>query len=497
MSLETAALDHACNVVRRQFEGELDNFTLFFIIHEPGQRQQALESKHRTLQILFGNPDLYTALSKDIETNAQDDCSKFAALGLKKEKTLFGLKTRETLIACFFVNADEFKTETAIQQGIYHLCWHALNLLEQRKIMRPSQRFAEGNIALLHQDKERQAQDNMLADAFSAIMMERHDHKRFIHHLAQQRCNEALTATPNHKPEDYPYPIAAEATQIVYKELSEIHEDKGGKGKTITKALQMTKEIGVTYDEHAIRQWTAFSTAAQRMAWLDHDRHKILSTAIYSSEDPYVRSTAYIVSETLNIEPAIITNMGFYNPFTDQEVNERLHKKHCIETLEILLSKYKKKRDANIFIQKAIAQNTRLIRGRFTGWCAHALLEIYDALQKPGAHSDPDFKYLHQLFEKTTGAMPWSRLFELSDAITKKKQDGTEITNDIILTICEQNEQFNLIPDTFYRAAPEEHIEQDKKGVSFAKPTKPAPANLGIALPEDTGLTLEDDNKAP
>jgi hypothetical protein len=49
MGLETAAVDHACNVVRREIQEEFPQLTLLYIVHQDGQRAKALEARRSEL----------------------------------------------------------------------------------------------------------------------------------------------------------------------------------------------------------------------------------------------------------------------------------------------------------------------------------------------------------------------------------------------------------------------------------------------------------------
>jgi hypothetical protein len=163
-----------------------------------------------------------------------------------------------------------------------------------------------------------------------------------------------------------------DAAQLVYDDMR-----KAGalsKAKMFSQALEMAREIGITFDPDTALQWWAFAKPAQEMAWLGIDKGRILAAAVHSSEDPYARANAYLVSEILHIDPGMMSDNTLYNAFTDQEANERHHKKMCDDLLQDLLSRRNPEDNGDIFRREAAKQNRKLLEGQLIGWCAPALL---------------------------------------------------------------------------------------------------------------------------
>lgn len=110
-----------------------------------------------------------------------------------------------------------------------------------------------------------------MADIFSAVMMEAQSHKDYIQQLAEKRCFEALVATPNFFPETHPYPIAYEASKLVYSDLKS-HIDS--KSKLIQQIMDLSSEVSLTYGNDSIQQWWDFARPAQEMAWQGYSDEK-------------------------------------------------------------------------------------------------------------------------------------------------------------------------------------------------------------------------------
>lgn len=361
MVLETAAIEHTCNTVRRQIQEEFPDLTLSFIVYAPGKLAKGVDHKRHEIEAHPAGPAILPLLKK-----AEADKTPFV-MAKAKEKKLIPLLAREKTLACIFLKEDgTFADTDQLRQHAYELAWHALHKIIDKD-------------DTLTTDQEGFAWHNMLADCFSALVMEMQGKKGAVRNLARRRCSLALEAKPGYDAEHYPYPAVMDAAQLIYDDMR-----KAGnltKTKLFSQGLEMAREIGITFDRSTVLQWQSFARPAQEMAWLGIDKNRIIGAAVHSSEDPYARSTAYLVAEILSIEPTPVSDISLYNAFTDQEANERHHRKICEETLQNLLSKREPDSNGNIFRIEAIKQNQKLLQGQLIGWCAPALIlagEIFD-----------------------------------------------------------------------------------------------------------------------
>lgn len=467
MSLEINTLDHICNVARRQISEERKDLSLLFIVYEPGKSAAALNAKRHEIYKFPTGDVVFPHLRKI----AQPEFDKTVFIGLHKitEKRWLPPFKREHMLALFFINSAHFDTPEDAKRIIYHEIWHALSLSAAVNAGKKDTYTEHSGILSPVYDDGSLARNNMLGDAFTAIMLEFSGQRKKITSLSRERCQETLQVIPNHKPELYPYPIAADATQLVFEDL---RDELLEKTKPFTLAQQMTEEIGFTFDETTLGQWKNFAERAQEMAWMGLDKNKILSAAIYSSEDTYVRSMAYLVAETLNLEPRPQAETKTHNPFTDQEVNARQHIKAAQSALNNILSKLSQKDDRNLFIEAARAQNAKLLTGHVTGWCADALLETSKIYAE---QADENTNYVETAKEKFKTAMldmPWRTLLNLNRIILKKRREQITITPELIIEICTQNEDMAPIALAFEIAPPS--ITQIAETTQTA-PEKPAP----------------------
>lgn len=441
MSLEPSALDHICNVVRRQIQEELPNLTLFFIAHKKGDRRTALHEKQNELLDHPAGAALLPLLNKLSETG--DGLSDFAGIAAGERRRWFGLHCQIAQMAAFFINADEFKDPEEARAHAYLLAWHGISLMLKAE----NEPLATARTP--QYDQISLARENMLGDAFCAVVLEITGHKNAIRDLARKRSLMALQPVRGYNAEEYPYPITADAVQVVFDELGDIIR----KTKPVTQAIEIAQEIDITYDDNSIRQWGAFAMAAQEMAWLDFDKNKILGTSIYTSEDPYVRSTAYLVAEALNLKPAPLTDLGSYNPFTDQEVNERLHNKKCEEVFENILAKMAIDYDEPFFLGEIHQQNQRLMEGYPIGWCAHALLEASKIFQNTDQKNQHPAEMAANIFHETYRALEWESLRSICNMVMISRRQGLEITPAVIIEFCKKTEALIPVAACFQKIA--------------------------------------------
>jgi hypothetical protein len=362
MALETAAIEHTCNTVRRQIQEEFPDLTLSFIVYGPGKLTKAIDHKRQELESHPVGPAIIPLLKK-----ANPDKTPFVMTSAK-EKKLLSFLTREKTLACIFLKDNGSHMDAdQMRRHAFELAWHALHKIIDKD-------------NTLTADEQGFAWHNMLADCFSAIVLEMQGKKGSIRTLARRRGSSALEAQPDYNAEHYPFPVVMDAAQLVYDDMRK--SGNLSKAKLFTRALEMTREIGITFDRSMVLQWQAFAKPAQEMAWLGIDKTKILGAAVHTSEDPYARSTAYLMAEILNIEPAPVTDISLYNAFTDQEANERHHRKICEDILQNLLSKRETGSNGTIFRTEAIKQNQKLLEGQLIGWCAPALILAADIFDK-------------------------------------------------------------------------------------------------------------------
>ncbi|MGQ0527273.1 MAG: hypothetical protein ACT4OY_04490 [Alphaproteobacteria bacterium] len=417
-SLELASAHHVCNVIRRQVLDEFPPVTFDFIVCKSGDEADAFKHKQQDFErhpagaVLLAHP-------KIIFPGASGEPS-LPVLAIGREKKLLSFMAREKILLSCFIPIDRFDTVDHLRQHALALVWHGLTLLDYMKTGQNNLYRREHDIAKPAFDEKTLAWHNMLADAFSAVFLELQDHKGTIKTLGRQRSLMPLTARKGWQPELYPYPLALDTVEIVYEEISGFLENTG---RPMHQALDMTREIGETFDLNAMNQWSVFARAAQEMAWSGTDRNVILGAAIHTSEDPYVRATAYMIAEFLNIEPVLSADPYLYNSFSDAEIGERHHRKACEEVFLSALSQATLRNDAAIFLQAAIKTNENLAQGKPIGWCGFALSCAAQGFRR-GAVPVEEARHA---FDQACRQIPWQKIQDLNHLIIGARRSGQEL----------------------------------------------------------------------
>ncbi|HBR70041.1 MAG TPA: hypothetical protein DEA55_11765 [Rhodospirillaceae bacterium] len=420
MALERAALEHAAKMVGRQIQDEIKDLTLHFVVHDHDGRTKTLASQY---QNIMEHPAGQDAL-KHLQNFQRDRKTRFAGVAIGVHKSLIFFKSKPQFLGLYFVNTSDFETIEQARAHLYHLAWHAFDLLEDFKTRGRSHTLS-GNIITPKYSASSLQKNNLAADVFSAIMLELQGNHGMIHELAKFRANATLSAVPSHMPENYPYIIAVETTQQV---LDDLKKNFNPKLKISSQAIRGVIEVVETYKDQPIKQWWYFCIRAQEMAWMGSTKEDILTAALYGSEDPYTRSIAYLIAETLDIKPKTLSVSTCYNPFSDQEVNERLHSKTREESFYAALSQPDATKRYPALIREAHRQNRKLAEGNPIGWCARAVLNAAEII-KHGDPANPETaRAAADAFHSAKDDMPWKVIETANRTLMKRRRAGYKIT---------------------------------------------------------------------
>lgn len=447
MSLETPILQHIGNTIKRKIAEEFPELDLLFVIYKDKAWEKALESCLKESGLELDTSALRTAATKSIRTQKP----VMAGLLETPAKGFPGLRKKGQSHALLFIPANAFETTDEAEQGLYTLIWESIALFERRQSGQEAFLKVEDTLILPDSPPLYQARTNMLADTFCALMRRIDGHKNAIPGLAGQRSLMSVSPTVSYKAELYPFPIATDAVKLVYKDLEPVLKMKLG---PVARAVKMTHEVSDTFDDLSLRQWAAFASAAQEMAWGECCKNTILSAATYTSEDSYMRPIAYIVAEALHLEPAPPARSDLYNPFTDQEANERLHLKTCGSILRQTLPKALSKRSASPFYDRARQCNDNLLNNKPIGWCAGPLLEAADAFQNAMMTEDntderPIAQKTEDAFHAAEASTSWEQLCLANHFFMNRRRQGMQITAEKAARMLLNNEQLSKIGKIF------------------------------------------------
>jgi hypothetical protein len=421
MALQIDTVSHACEMITRQIRDSYRQLTINFVVHHDGQVSEALSL---AAQDMLSHPAAETALHI-IRKKRQTQESALLGTAVAKEQILFGLASRETALALCTLNIDDFDNLKEARRYAYHLAWHAIDAFEFHNT--PATR-EDGNSRVVVRKRNALAiaAANLRADAFSAIMCSLQDDYEAIRKLAALRGMAAISRRSGHTPEYYPFAIAMEAAEFAAQQLRKKNLPRK---KLVTSALQSARAIGKTFDDVLLRQWLGFSQPAQDMAWRGFEKDEILSAAINTSQNTYVRAAGYLISEITGIPPASILEINeSYSPFADDRFNEKLHQKLVEKTFEDVIAEGLKRNSSDPFFETAERQNQELTEGRVVGWCASALHSAARGFDQALVSGNSPAAAARREFESEKEKTTWETLKDLGKNIIRNTRNGQPMT---------------------------------------------------------------------
>jgi hypothetical protein len=421
MTLQLEPIHRACDQITRQIRDHYRNLTVRFIVHNEGQLTEALGL---AAQDLIAHPASDTALHI-MRKKRSTEASALLGTAVAKEKVIFGLSTKETALALCTINIDQFKTVKEARRYAYHLAWHAIDAYTYH--VEPSARAESSERIVV---RRRNAMDiaaaNLRADAFSALISVLQDDSEAIRKICEIRGKNAITRQSGNTPEYYPFVISMEATEFA---ASQLRRQNLSKKKLLPATLQSAHEIGKTFDDILLRQWLGFSQPAQDMAWRGYNRDEILSAAINTSQNTYVRAAGYMISEITGIKPASILDIReSYSPYADEEFNEKLHQKLVSRTFEDIIAEGLKRNSSDPFHELAEKQNQALVEGRVVGWCAAALQSAARGFDAALASGQPPSAAARMEFDSEQKRTKWTTLKSIGKNIIRQTRSGHVIS---------------------------------------------------------------------
>lgn len=435
MGVEPENLEEICNLVSRQIEELYPSMETAFIFHTSGMFHEIVETADHTV---FKHPSVQIA-QNILEKNSGREQSSFLGMAINHELKWMGLASKENLLALFNVNTDDFETPLSARQEIYHLVWHAIDLIEVRKRPEYASKFRSGPM-IPKRSPMNLARLNLQADVFSAVMCGLQGEEKALENLAKRRAIDSILPIHLKRAEDYPYVIALEAAQYAYAELLAM---KPPRNKYMFYARQLAIEVGRAFDDKSIKDWWGFSEPAQDMAWRKFPQEIILGCAVHTSENPFVRATGHLVSEIANLVPISGLKLGdAYNAFAPSEHNQMLHREIMEKTFEEAASKGMAEESGAPFILAANQQNEDLAEGIILGWCGNALQAAAKAFENALSSGVSPLQAARLEFEGTKDTTSWESLRNVGDAVIEQKRKGYGVTLGNVAEICNNNPLF-------------------------------------------------------
>lgn len=429
MTIKLDTLNEICNLATRQVQDMYPDLEMMFIPHEPGQFQEIVATHEYEIS---RHPAGRIAQSI-LEKNSTRDVTSFLGMAIHQELKWLGLASRERLLALFNINTGTLDSPKQARGEIYHLIWHALDLIDVRRRPEYAAKFRAGPM-VPKRSPMNLARLNLQADTFSAVMNSLLGDEDSLDSLSRKRAIDAISPIYERRAEDYPFVIAVEAAKYAYEAIKEL---KPARSKYMHYARQLAIEIGHTFDDASIRNWWGFSEPAQNMAWRHLPRDLILGCAVSTSEDPFVRATGHLVSDIAGIVPVPPGQIGtIYNAYVNLQQNQLLHREMAEKTFAEAVEQGMREESGRALLLAANEQNENLIEGNILGWCANALQAAARAFESALLSGVSPQQAARMQFEGTKDIPDWETLNKIGDTIIGHRRTGMTTTLSTVADLC-------------------------------------------------------------
>lgn len=441
MTSPLPSTEHIFNALRRFIADELEGLNILFIPYAKNDIEAAFEARRKHVRDDPGGPALVHRIENKI---AQPHHGSFLA-GFVEHNTsrLFGLvKKREATAVCFICQYDIERFEdldTACKFIGYTAAFDAI----RGYLHIPSSPTVQ--TAPLKND-ESGLRRRLKAQTFATIMMEYTEKRGTLHNILKTFCACTTTPTPDFIPAENPLPLATDGIHVIYKDLKDQIPPKSNIWKH---ALAMADETGNTYDDISLRQWIRFCNGAQEMAWAGTKQNDIISAAVYGSDSPHIRSYAHICAEMLNMTPVPLKNTDIYNPFAEEDINERIHIRTAKTIYRDICDIIEEKDDPSCFLKKAREQTQAFLKGNPVGWCAPALIEAENAYRLFKERQTAEKDMIDNAFEASISHIKWSDIKALNKIFISLRREGAVISPDKALEIISENPLYGPYKNAF------------------------------------------------
>ncbi len=450
IDLKTA--QHECNVIKRKIMRCIPRLQIQYILHKENEREKAFGAESRQLashpagRYIFESPN-----QDDLKKILGKNQSRFVCIAKQDTPGFLGFFKQKSYLALCFINYDRFEDIESLRNHAYHLAWHAIALCKEY----------ESPLVAKNNDKAPNFKDehniltpdltpgelfhrNLLGDIFSVCAQTLLGRKEPFATLVKQRITGTLHKSTGFRAEEFPFPMCVDTMEYIFKNnLSQYQKNK----HPILAAVEITEDIGATYEPATIEQWRSFSIPAQQMAWGGCDTQTILGAVLYTGENTYAQSIADMIAERMAIKPKMVANLQEYNPFTNQEANARMHRKLCLDLLYNILARLITPDDHQVVVEVIEKQNLELLEGKVMSWCVPALIPIEELIRQcPDKNMMPELtNQAIIMFEKEIGGMPWEALVHLYNIIFEKRREKGAISMQELLKITAEDEELSSV----------------------------------------------------
>lgn len=477
MALTREKIEHICERARRTLSHNERELKPFFLLYRSGQMKEALaEAQPKLRRLKNAGRLLHDFLGKIEEPSGP--C--FPGLIYYNPPRILPFLGGEQILAPILINTEEVEDAASAQHLVYHLFWHALNLLADFRAARKSPETADyvqdRYVLKPKYLKFKETRNNLVADIFAAFMTEFELKSGLIGKLALRRAESAMEKIPGFLVEKYPYPLVAEACQLVFDDLQSVFTESE---QLFPVAYKMASEVAATYGDEVIQQWRDFALPAQEMTWLGAPADAILGNAVFTAEDPYVRTGAYMIGEMMGRMASPASEKNLYNAYGKDDKNREIHFQACEEEFHRVLSRAATMSDPSAFIEEVKRQNKQLAEGNPVGWCAHAITEAGKVFEQCLQTDQMTIEEVSEAFQKHLQTINWEDILKVSRTIIAMHRDRKTFGLNEIATALSHLEGVEDIIKSLRISVKSDFFEANVSNVQRHK-TMQSPVNLGF-----------------
>lgn len=420
MPLQLDAVAQLCQQITKQVRENYKVLTVHFIVHHDGHRNEALGV---TAQEIIHHPAAETAM-RLMQKSRLNEESALLGTAVARHNVFLGMAWRDHLLALCTINIDHINSMKEVRAQAWHLTWHALDAYNYSQ--NPDGRGGPArDVIVRRRTAAEMARANLQADAFSALMCAMSGDRDALRDIGKQRALNTLTTRSAHMPEFFPYAIAMEATEFSFRNMG---DKLPSKRMMIPTALKMARAIDKAISPETLTNWFEFCEPAQDMAWRGFNKEDILSAAINTSPDTFVRSTGHMLKDMIAVEPSSFLDISqHYSPYADDAVNEKLHEKLVEQIFEDIIAKGLSQHNPDPFLKLANKQNEELSEGRIIGWCASGLQAAARIIQTSNDDKQTE-NMVRREFQDGRNKTSWESLQNLGDRVVQHQREGEIIT---------------------------------------------------------------------
>jgi hypothetical protein len=411
----------------------------FFVVLHNGQNIRETILKQVITQ--YGDHKTLKALKYIVAKAAITEDSTLLGTACSVQQGLFGLGKKRDHHSLIVINLHETKSSDALRLMLSRMISESLDITEfyeNKYDQKDSNHFP-----VLNQGKPlTRSYSNLKADVFAALVMAFLGNRDALKALAKSRSEAVLKPKVKFSPEEYPFIIAMESLNFALSEMATLPP----KNQIFIKARQLSSAVLHTFESSQIHQWWNFAKPAQDMAWRGINQQEIISYAVNTSDDPYVRATGMLIADILGLDPKGGSDaLSKYNAFANNEHNHRAHKKAAEAVFEETIREAIRNKDGRPLYDAANQQNLNLTEGKVLGWCAHALQAAGDAYERARLEGIEATDIIRKEFSQNMGDDLWDGLKKFGESIVKKSRVKGSLSVEDTKEIAQSDNQFTRI----------------------------------------------------